>query len=70
MSYYKGTEDECLDYDNQVTQSENYVSGDNWANPIQHPTSGKWAILKHDNYTSEMILESELSSDWFPEIEI
>tara|TARA_R110000850_G_scaffold4647_1_gene20628 strand:+ start:49 stop:261 length:213 start_codon:yes stop_codon:yes gene_type:complete len=70
MAYYIGTKTKCNNYDNKVIIGENYVSGDNWANPIQHPTSGKWAILKHDNYTSEMILESELSSDWFPEIEI
>lgn len=69
MSYYIGSVLECNDYDNQVTVAENYVSGDNWANPIKHPTSEQWAIEKQDNYVSEMILENELSNDWFPVIE-
>ena len=67
--YYIGTKATCTNYDKKVTESENYKDGDNWANPIEHPTSGKWAILKHNNYVSEMILENELQSEWFPVIE-
>lgn len=69
MSYYKGTLEECQAYDDSVSIKEGYRSGDNWANPIEHHTSGEWAILKHDNYVSVMILENELPSEWFPVIE-
>lgn len=70
MAWYKGIQEKCQEYDKYVTANEGYVQGDNWANTIKHTIKDEWAILKHDNYTSEMILESELSSDWFPEIEI
>ena len=72
MDYYIGTEQECIDYDTFVTENENYIEGDNWANPIKNPTEYKWAILKHPKYTTELydvelnIIES-LGSDWFPD---
>jgi len=45
--WYLGTYQECIDYDLQVKQGENYVNGDNWANPIQSKlNANKWAILK------------------------
>lgn len=58
MSYYKGTQQECIDYDNQVTQVENYVENDNWANPIQ--IDGAWYILKHEEYKCNLELVDEL----------
>ena len=50
--YYKGTYQECLDYDNQVSKSLGLINGDNWANPIKHPTKDEYAILKHVNYSA------------------
>lgn len=38
-----------------VTDGENYqYSEDNWANPIEVPPLNCYAIIKHDNYISEM----------------
>lgn len=58
MEWYKGKYENCIAYDNQVTQGENYVQNDNWANPIER--EGSWYILKHENYASEMELVNEL----------
>jgi len=45
--YYIGTEQECINYDLKVSQSEKYSEGSNWANPIQSKINpNKWAILK------------------------
>ena len=56
--YYKGTNKECIAYDEFVTANEKYLKGDNWANPIE--IEGEWYILKHEKYTSEMELVNEL----------
>ena len=56
--YYTGTYQECVDYDNNVTNNENYIQNDNWANPIE--IEGSWYILKHDNYTADLELVNEL----------
>ena len=56
--YYKGTQQECIDYDNQVTQAENYVQNDNWANPIE--IDDNWYILKHEDYECDLELVDEL----------
>lgn len=52
MAYYTGTETDCKIYDKDVSIKEGYVSGDNWANPIKHPTKDEYAILKHVNYSA------------------
>ena len=57
--YYKGTEQECLAYDQTVTDAEKYpIEGDNWANPIE--IDGSWYILKHDKYSTDLELVNEL----------
>jgi hypothetical protein len=57
--YYKGTEQECLEYDAQVTEGEVYpIEGDNWANPIER--DGSWYILRHEKYLCQMNLVNEL----------
>jgi len=58
MLWYKGTNKECINYDNHVTEKERYVKGDNWANPQE--IEGSWYVLKHEKYTSEMELVNEL----------
>jgi predicted RNA methylase len=53
--YYTGTLAECTAYDEQVIAAEKYpIKGDNWANPIEVPSLNCYAIIKHDNYISEM----------------
>jgi hypothetical protein len=56
--YYKGTQQECITYDEFVTSNEKYLKGGNWANPIE--IEGDCYILKHKKYTSEMELVNEL----------
>jgi len=47
--YYKGTQQECIDYDATVTAAKNYQGvTKNWANPVE--IEGVWYILKHENY--------------------
>ena len=58
MAYYIGNLENCQAYDKNVSEKENYLKGDNWANPIE--IEGSWYILKHEKYTSEMELVSEL----------
>jgi hypothetical protein len=56
--YYKGTQQECIDYDVLVTSSENYQYNDNWANPIK--IEGSCYILKHEKYSTDLELVKEL----------
>lgn len=56
--YYKGTYQECLAYDQDVTANENYYQNDNWANAIE--IEGEWYILKHEKYDANMELVNEL----------
>ena len=59
--YYKGTYQECLNYDRLVTEGEKinaFYKNDNYANPIE--IDGEFYILKHENYDSEMELVDEL----------
>jgi len=70
MSFFIGTYQQCLDYDNQVTIGESYNQdrGINWAIIHEHPNGTDFAILKHDNYDAELTLVESLGNDWFPEI--
>jgi hypothetical protein len=57
--YYKGTQQECLAYDKKVTAAKKYQGvTKNWANPIE--IEGSWYILKHEKYSSDLELVSEL----------
>ena len=71
MSYYKGTYQECLDYDNRVTIGESYNQdrGINWAIIHEHPNGTDFAILKHPDYDAELTLVESLTDDWFPELD-
>lgn len=70
--YYIGTKNQCDYYNDKVGNGENYNgTTQRWATPIQHPTDGRWAIVKHKDYThSTMELVESLSSDWFETEEI
>lgn len=65
-----GTEQQCLVYDAKVTAGEDYYNGDNWANPIKHPTLDLWAIQKCTlpprNYEPDDVMTEvqELNETW------
>lgn len=70
MYYVFSTEQAAKEYDQAVTAISNFPKGDNWANPIKHPTLDKWAILAN----SKVVLEEQatldsLPDDWFEQIE-
>lgn len=59
--HYKGTYQQCNDYDKVVTKGEKINAtypNDNYANPIE--IDGEFYILKHEDYESEMELVNEL----------
>ena len=69
--YYTGTKEECEDYNTKVTLGENYQdSTNNWANVTSNQNGQGFAILKHENYESDMTLINELQSDWYNNTEI
>jgi len=70
MAYYLGTYQECINYDIIVTQSEQYVHNDNWAEPRVHPNGTDFAIKKHEKYDAELTLVESLGDDWFPDVDI
>jgi hypothetical protein len=70
-TYYIGTEEECIAYDQKVTATKNYdgVSTKNWANPKPHPTDEYFAIVacggvEPDEESSLRLVEA-LGEDWF-----
>lgn len=70
MYYIFTTKEEAEQYDRDVTAISNFPKGDNWANPIKHPTLDKWAIL----FNKKVVLEEQatlnsLPADWFPKNE-
>jgi len=69
--YYKGTKKQCEDYNTKVRLGENYQgSTNNWASVTRNQNGEGFAILKHENYESEMTLIDEIPSDWFNTEEI
>ena len=68
--YYKGTKEECEDYNTKVTEGENYQgSTTSWANVTSNQKGQGFAILKHDNYESDME-QIENLDNWFNNNEI
>jgi hypothetical protein len=66
--YYKGTQTECENYNAKVTLGENYQgSTDSWANVISNQNGQGFAIIKHENYESEMTLIDKIPDSWFNE---
>ena len=69
--YYKGTKEECEDYNTKVTLGENYQDSTNgWANVISNQNGQGFAILKHENYESEMTLIDKIPDSWYNNLEI
>ena len=64
--YYRGTKIECEDYNTRVTLGENYQgSTDSWANVISNHNGQGFAIIKHENYESEMTLIDKIPDSWY-----
>jgi hypothetical protein len=69
--YYIGTKTDCLAYNDQVTLGEKYKSSTvRWDNFIRNENGQGFAILKHDNYESNMILVESLPDTWNNDNEI
>jgi hypothetical protein len=69
--YYKGTKKACEAYNNQVTIGENYqLLTNEWASVIKNYNGRGFAILKHQNYESNMILVESLPDTWNNDNEI
>ena len=69
MAYYIGTNQECIDYNQEVTVGENYHSTTTrWSDIIENPTQVQYAIVKHDNYSSDMQEVEVLPESWYPPI--
>jgi hypothetical protein len=67
--YYKGTKEQCQEYNSVVVIAEKYdgLHTTAWANIIAHPNGKDFAIKAHLDYESSMSILSSLSSAWFPE---
>jgi hypothetical protein len=64
--YYIGTKMDCLAYNDQVTLGEKYKSYTvRWENVVRNENGPGFAILKHDNYESDMTLVDSLPDTWF-----
>ena len=69
--YYKGTKEQCEDYNAKVTLGENYQSSTNsWANVASNQNGEGFAILKHENYKSDMTLIDKIPDSWYNNLEI
>ena len=69
--YYKGTKKACEAYNIEVTKDEKYKDSTNsWANVIRNENGQGFAILKHENYESEMTLIDKIPDSWFNNLEI
>jgi hypothetical protein len=68
--YYKGTKTKCEDYNQLVTEGEQYTHPTNrYAYIKEHKNGIDFAILKHDNYESYME-QIENLDNWFNNTEI
>lgn len=66
MSYYKGTYQQCEEYNNDCVIAHNHIdSTSSWAKIIFHPNGVDFAIQKSTNVSSSMTLINELTPDWF-----
>ena len=69
--YYKGTKTKCEDYNTKVALGENYQGSTNsWANITSNQNGEGFAILKHENYESDMTLIDKIPDSWYNNLEI
>ena len=71
MYYISQNRQELVSYNEAVNSGEGYNgTTTTWANVIEHPNGTDFAILKHENYDSELTLVESLGDDWFPDVDI
>jgi len=71
MHYTSQNREELVAYNEAVNSGEGYNgTTTTWANVIEHPNGTDFAILKHENYDSELTLVESLGDDWFPDVDI
>ena len=69
--YYRGTKEECEDYNTKVTLGEGYQGSTNsWANITSNQNGQGFAILKHESYESDMTLIDKIPDSWYNNLEI
>ena len=69
--YYKGTKEQCESYNTKVTLGENYQDSTNsWAKITSNQNGQGFAILKHENYKSDMTLIDKIPDSWYNNLEI
>ena len=68
MYYISDNKADLEAYNNLVSIGEHYDGRTTvrWANIIEHPITGQFAILKHEKYQTDLNTIDALSSDWFP----
>jgi hypothetical protein len=63
--YYTGTQQECIEYNTKVTVAEKYIDSTvRWMRVVVHQNGINFAILKHENYESEMQTVDEIPDSW------
>lgn len=67
MYYTSKYKAELESYNNLVKVAERYdgTTTTDWANIIEHPEGTQFAILKHDNYQTDLNTVETLDSSWF-----
>ena len=68
MYYISNNKSDLEAYNNLVSIGERYdgLTTTRWANVIEHPYNGLFAILKHHKYETDLQELVALSEDWFP----
>ena len=68
MYYVSDNKADLIAYNNLVKVGEHYdgTTTTDWANVIEHPITGQFAILKHQKYQTDLQELVALSEDWFP----
>ena len=68
MYYISDNKSDLEAYNNLVSIGEHYdgLTTTRWANVIEHPYNGLYAILKNDKYETDLETVEALGSDWFP----
>lgn len=67
MYYISDNKSDLEAYNNLVKVAERYdgTTTTDWANVIEHPEGTQFAILKHDNYQTDLNTVETLDSSWF-----
>ena len=69
--YYKGTKEQCKEYNTIVTEAEEYdgVHTIKWASVVEHMNGKEYAVKAYPDYESSMSTLSSIPDSWFSEEE-